>query len=215
MTEFDGHFGLALASDMRAESADVHDCVVVKGNDAAGAIFSRDEVHRYALWRMWDPSLPRLLFVMLNPSTATHEVLDPTVAKCIKYAQATGCGTLMVGNLFALRSTDPKNLKTHPNPIGKANDQALAALAERAHGIVVAWGNHGKMGMRSDFVLSRLHSTLKPVLALRKAKTGEPMHPLYLPQALKPKQFATMPVYEPPSIEQQMNDFAAGKREAI
>ena len=64
--------------------------MVVKGNAAAGAVFSDCERYRYRLWRVWDEGKPKACFVMLNPSTATHEVLDPTVTRCKKTRDRAG-----------------------------------------------------------------------------------------------------------------------------
>lgn len=35
-----------------------------------GAVISICEKYRYKLWRIWDKEKPKLLFIMLNPSTA-------------------------------------------------------------------------------------------------------------------------------------------------
>lgn len=51
---------------------------------------------------------------MLNPSTADAEIDDPTITRCIGFAKSWGFGGLMVGNLWAYRATDPKELKKIP-----------------------------------------------------------------------------------------------------
>ena len=43
------------------------------------ALFSKDRIYRYALWRTWDESKPKVLFVGLNPSTASHSNDDQTL----------------------------------------------------------------------------------------------------------------------------------------
>ena len=56
------------------------------------ATFSEDELYRYSLRRVWNPDRNLCAFIMLNPSTADENVLDPTVRRCYNYAQAWGYG---------------------------------------------------------------------------------------------------------------------------
>ncbi len=56
--------------------------------------------------------------------------MNPTIRRCIGFAKAWGLRGLIVGNLFALRSTDPKALYDHPDPIGPDNAQHILAIAK-------------------------------------------------------------------------------------
>lgn len=146
-------------------------------------------IYRYTLLRFFGTGSGRLLFVMLNPSTATAEVSDPTVTRCEGYARAWGFAELMVANIFALRSTDPKVLKTHPDPIGPENDEYLVSAAKSAAYIVAGWGTHGKLLGRGAYVrglLSRFD-----LRCLTQTKDGHPGHPLYLKASLKPVSYAS------------------------
>lgn len=108
------------------------------------AVFSPCGVYRYRLERAIAPQLERVVaFVMLNPSTATEHVDDPTIRRCIGFARSWDAGRLVIGNLFALRATDPRVMKAHAEPVGPDNDQHLLAIAREAHLVVCAWGNHG------------------------------------------------------------------------
>lgn len=110
----------------------------------AAAVFSADRVYRYLLRRTWEPALEPLLFIMLNPSTADAATDDQTIRRCVWYARRGEYGGLTVANLFGLRSTDPRALLTHPDPIGDDNLRVLTTLALRDPGrtIIAAWGAH-------------------------------------------------------------------------
>lgn len=160
---------------------------VTKGTDEAGAVFSECDRYRYRLWRVWDSSKPRLCFVMLNPSTATHEVLDPTVSRCKKRAEMLGYGGLEVVNLFALRSTDPKALYETDWPIGELNNTAIHDAATRCSMVICGWGTHGGLDGRGIRVSSLLMNFFRDKTHYLKLNfDGSPAHPLYLPYSLKP-----------------------------
>mgnify|MGYP000880158315 CR=1 FL=1 len=83
--------------------------------------FSPDREFRYTLTRRWDDRL-LVNFLMLNPSTADENIEDPTIRRCMGFARDWGYGGLMVTNIFAYRSTDPKALYKVPDPTGPANN---------------------------------------------------------------------------------------------
>ncbi len=147
------------------------------------AIFDETKTYRYSLGRLWDAKKPRCAFIMLNPSTADASQLDPTVQRCVQFAKEWGCGSLEVGNIFALRSTDPNALRRAADPIGPENDAALKAIANRARRVVVAWGNHGAYRGRDEAVRVLLFG--RDLMCLGVTSKGQPIHPLYVP-ALRP-----------------------------
>ena len=146
------------------------------------AKFSKDRIYRYALWRIWDDSLPKLLFIGLNPSTADETNDDPTMRRCIRFSKDLGYGGFIMGNIFSYRSTDPKKLKNIKNPIGKRNNFWLKKLHNEAGMTIAAWGTHGKYLDRGADVMKLLDE----LYCLRITKEGFPSHPLYLPSTLKP-----------------------------
>ncbi len=117
---------------------------------------------------------------MLNPSTADAERSDPTVTRCVHYAQAWGFGALIVTNLFAHRSTDPRALKVVDDPVGPDNDAWILRAAQSVHRVVVAWGVHGTLLDRDTHVLALLADC--PLYRLGQSRAGHPRHPLYLPR---------------------------------
>lgn len=161
--------------------------LITKGNDTAGAIFSDCERYRYRLWRVWDEGKPRLCFVMLNPSTATHEVLDPTVSRCKTRAETLGYGGLEVVNIFALRSTDPRALYEVADPVGPGNIDAIVDAAKSCAITICAWGTHGAF-LRAGYLIKKLIRCHVPekIHYLKLNADGSPAHPLYLPYGLKP-----------------------------
>lgn len=117
---------------------------------------------------------------MLNPSTADAELDDPTIRRCISFAKREGCTELTVVNLFAYRSTDPKQLYKVDDPIGPQNDFYIKQ-AIRAHdmGIVIAaWGAHPIAINRAKEILAM--PEFADVLCLGTTKKGAPRHPLYV-----------------------------------
>jgi hypothetical protein len=152
------------------------------------ASYDETEQYRYRLSRTWSDGR-RVCFVMLNPSTATAAELDPTVTRCHRYALAWKYTQLEVVNLFALRSTDPRKLNRHRDPIGPGNDEAILAAADDADLVVCAWGTHGEHLERGRHVRALLEEHGVRLHALRLTKDGHPGHPLYLPGDLRPKRW--------------------------
>lgn len=150
-------------------------------SDARSAVISPCGLYRYRLGRRWGDG-PTVMFLMLNPSRADAEKPDPTMTRCVGFAKAWGFGGLAIGNLFALRSTDPKELYRADDPIGPENDDHLRAMAAEAGLIVGAWGNHGSLMGRYAAVREMFPS----MKILRLTSIGHPSHPLYLPANLTP-----------------------------
>jgi len=140
------------------------------------AVFSPCQRYRYQLTRTWDDRLPTVAFVGLNPSTADGFIDDPTVRRCVGFARDWGFGGLLLVNLFALRSTDPRNLYTAREPIGPENDRWLRMTAKSAELVVAAWGVHGELHGRGRGV----ESYFPKLACMGKTREGHPRHPLYL-----------------------------------
>lgn len=138
--------------------------------------------YRYWLSRRWGGlcggRVP-FVFVMLNPSTADHEVDDPTIRRCIAFAKRENAHGLMVMNLFALRATDPKALFSHRDPVGPDNDCEIKRLLGDGYATVVcAWGANSFARSRSRDFIESMNG--RQMFCLGTTKTGEPRHPLYV-----------------------------------
>ena len=128
--------------------------------------------YRYRLTRVWDPELPTITFVLLNPSTADAEHLDPTLRRCVGFAKRDGFGGMVILNLYAFRSASPKVMRAAADPVGSENDGVLAS----ATGVVVAgWGINADAARVAQAV-----ALLPPLQALGVTKRGHPRHPLYV-----------------------------------
>lgn len=154
-----------------------------------GAVFSRSREYRYALWRRWDPSAPWVLFIGLNPSTAGAQHDDPTIRRCIGFAREWQAGGVLVGNLFAWRSTDPGGLARTGDPRGPGNRHWLARLAGVAGRVVACWGNPGHASVEARWAERRFGDL--EVLALNRG--GAPRHPLYVAGGTLPHRWRPAP----------------------
>lgn len=147
--------------------------------------------YRYALGRAWDDTRPIFSIVMLNPSTADHELNDPTIRKVIHFAKQEGCGSLLVRNLFAWRATKPHELRLVADPHGPQNEAALDRRI--VFGLrVAAWGALTPKWLQRVAVRPVAQVKRDPglhVLGLTEA-TGDPRHPLFLRNETRAERWA-------------------------
>lgn len=141
--------------------------------------------YRYTLKRVWgDGDL--MLWLMLNPSKADGRQDDPTIVRCVNYAESWGFGGMFVGNMFAWRATQPNHVKAHSlrgeNIIGPGNDDAIQMMLGETTRTVAGWGATGVNWVRGrpDEVIKVAtdHRDLK-ILGL--TSRSQPRHPLYAP----------------------------------
>lgn len=149
------------------------------------ASISADGTYRYRLTRIWDGLKPTCAFVMLNPSTADGESDDPTIRKCIGFADRWGFGSIIVINAFAYRATSPAHLKSvyadlRDGPGNAAAWGALLRAAENDPGskVIAAWGNHAPHDTWQRFAQ---HGYRGEVHCLGRTGQQQPKHPLYVP----------------------------------
>ncbi|WP_438351380.1 DUF1643 domain-containing protein [Paenibacillus sp. FA6] len=144
------------------------------------ALIDVSQKYRYWLSRHWDSILPSMTYIMLNPSTADANNDDPTIRRCISFAQNLGYGSLEVVNLFAFRATNPRDLLTCEDPIGTENDKYIMQSCDKADLIVAAWGVNGVLKKRNTSVENLvagshdIHCLGKPTVK------GHPRHPLFI-----------------------------------
>ena len=130
------------------------------------AVISKCEKYRYKLTRTWDEDKGKVLFIMLNPSTANHIENDLTTIRCINFAEKWGYGGIMIGNIYPFRAKRPKDLRKWLNDFicsdghgaTKTNEVHVKEMASEADIIECARGCNYKEGI-PDWVdsLGRLH----------------------------------------------------------
>ena len=154
------------------------------------AVISKCEKYRYKLTRTWDEDKGKVLFIMLNPSTANHIENDLTTIRCINFAEKWGYGGIMIGNIYPFRAKRPKDLRKWlkdggPKAISEFfNRDAVWRMADQADIIVCAWGCN-----YSEGIPEWIDELEVPLYYLEMCKDGEtPKHPLgNLSKDLKPK----------------------------
>ena len=158
--------------------------------DTAGA---RSLISSCGLYRYWyrldelSDSPGTCCFIMLNPATKAGDSpakRQGARKKCQRFAREHDFGTLLICNLFAYRSRNPKELRDVCDPIGPDNDRHIAEVVRRSDKIVCAWGNGARWRMTAD----RARQVV-PILAANNAdgklfalgadftKHGQPRHP--------------------------------------
>lgn len=174
------------------------------------ARFSDDKSKRYRLGRALspralDPSHLRIpddllaqisivVFILLNPSTATATKPDPTAKKTFKFGATWGYDFGEIVNLFPDRTPYPEDLRRLTRPIvDEENDAQILAACARAQMVVGAWGVHGDLDNRAEHVRSLI---AKAGIALHRLEgpltdNGQPKHPLargkhHVPSTAKP-----------------------------
>lgn len=166
------------------------------------AVFSKCGTYRYELGGdigdpLFKPSVIRLiLWLMLNPSKADAMRDDNTVATIARFSEAWGYHRMMVGNLYAFRATDPRDMerarKAGTDIVGPGNDDALRAMIQRVRDtngrIMVAWGAKAERERARA-----VHALTGSVWCLKTNDDGSPVHPLYQRMDSQPRIWEGMP----------------------
>jgi hypothetical protein len=151
--------------------------------DDCGAEISDDELYRYALTRKWS-SGPQVAWLCFNPSVADGSIDDPSVRKMVGFSKRWEYGRLVLVNLFAFRSTDPRRLKSMGSEaIGPLNGYWIEKSLQESKELICAWGcaQHSlDLDIHANNVLSTLRTLHIPISCLGYRKDGHPKHPLML-----------------------------------
>lgn len=161
----------------------------------SSAVIDETQMYRYVLKRIWGEKGKYITWIMLNPSTATAEIDDPTIRRIMTFSKTWGYDGIFVVNLFAYRSTSPDNLKSNkskivygkPIIIGPDNDSYIWEYAAKAKLVMAGWGTSGSLLGRDKQVVGLVSSL--DLYCLGQSKTGHPKHPLYIKGNTKPTPF--------------------------
>lgn len=148
------------------------------------AKFSECRTYRYTLLRKY-PALPinvrpregRILWILLNPSTADENFDDPTNTRVAKYSLRWGFKIIQTVNLFAVRCPDPSILAKVVDPVGPENDRIIRREIRKASMIVCGWGNLGTYQKRDLEVVRMLKKREVHPFCLGCTGSGQPIHP--------------------------------------
>lgn len=162
-------------------------------NQQKWARFSSDMLKRYRLgacltpriiecgWTGFEriPDLVRVVFLLLNPSTATAFKPDNTFTKCVQFAQIWGADVMEIVNLFAFRTQYPQELKLAVDRgDDEVNDAQILQACKGAFRVVAGWGNDGEIEGRDAYVRVMLERQGIQLYHLGKTSGGMPKHPL-------------------------------------
>lgn len=173
-------------------------------NEVRGtAIFNKERTHRYSLVRefpkAWGGTKGSALWIMLNPSTADENILDPTIRRCVRFSKHWGFSRMVVCNVFSYRATKPKDLESalrarmrasiDEREVWHANEAAIKVEMLNAERVVVAWGVHANKLVEGSRMIAEIIQFAKrrntKLWCLGTNADGSPKHPLYLAETTK------------------------------
>ena len=161
--------------------------------DRGEAEISDDGLYRYTLTREWADG-QCVGWLCFNPSTADATEDDASIRKMVGFSKRWGYGRMVVLNLFAIRSRDPKKVgRMGLSAIGPLNDYWICEAMKECRQLVCAWGcgEHFKtdkwsdvasLDFRPNSLLPCLTSKFPevPLMCLGRRQDNHPRHPLML-----------------------------------
>ena len=149
------------------------------------AVFAGDRQQYRPLLRRWKgDAFPRefVLFCGMNPSVATAEFNDPTIAAEWRFTERWRYSAMAKVNVADYRLTDPKMLATIEEPLwSDLNVPTILEMANKAALIVMVHGNLPKpLRAVGDLVTSELRRIGVPLHCFQRNADGSPKHSLYV-----------------------------------
>jgi len=153
------------------------------------AYISEDKKHRIWLSRYWGPEHRYALVIGLNPSTARHDMDDPTISRVTSFAQALGYDGFFMMNLSSYRATKPQVLidvlranEDDRDPLVHPDQwHCMWKTAMRCSVVIMACGEpRRELKYLLDRALFEIEQANKRPQCLGTTKYGYPRHPLYV-----------------------------------
>jgi len=148
------------------------------------AVISECGKYRYRLDRPLSGTGPRVAVFMVNPSVADADKDDPTIRRLLGFGQRLNWSHLTVGNVFAYRATDVKELRDCADPVGPDNAKTIRGILEESDDAVAAWGPLAKLPpiLREHWraIAMEADDQFFFLKSWGTAQDGHPRHPLML-----------------------------------
>lgn len=136
----------------------------------------------------------------VNPSTATPEQLDPTVASVARYSEDHGYRGWLMFNVYPQRATNPNNMHRRlVRALHNENVHHIQRLLKQysAHQRLDVWCAWGTLIEKRPYLWPCLvdienalqDATLRFVTRGARSKNGHPHHPLYLKKTAPLEEF--------------------------
>ena len=159
--------------------------------DGNGAELSPCGTYRYTLTRQWEDG-PCATWLMFNPSVADATEDDATIRKCIGFSKRWGYGRLIVVNLYAARSRDPKAVARMVNPVGGFNNYWIREALGESRQLICAWGcaqHMPSINERIRDVMVIAQEKYVETVCLGRRLDSHPRHPLMLAYEIQREPF--------------------------
>lgn len=156
-----------------------------------GATYGNGGALRWTLTREWGDG-PTCCYIGHNPSTAGHDVDDPTSQAWTHFARAQGFGRYVAVNLYPYRTPDPVACRAWANfeqngPDWAArdalmlNETIIATEAKKAARVVACWGAIAHDENWVEQIVEAIQAGEEPwpdIYCLGVTSDGSPKHPM-------------------------------------
>jgi hypothetical protein len=147
-----------------------------------------DNLYRFVLGESNKNDKNPLIFICINPSTATQEKLDPTSRKVKAISKANDHDSWIMLNVCSQRAVKPNALaSTCDQEMHKKNIEVIKEYVKDGSTVVAAWGD--SIGVR-DYLITCLKEIInalngvkinwKHLIVADFTNDGNPRHPLSL-----------------------------------